>query len=403
MIPKGWRECVLGSCIDIKHGFPFQGEFFTREPTNFVVLTPGNFHIDKKLYFGKNTNYYTRDDAPTDYILENGDLLVVMTDLTKEMNILGNAVILQSDKKVLHNQRIGKIIVLNKKQVDKKFLCYLLNSDLIRNHIKATASGSTVRHTSPNRILEVTVNLPPKNEQEKIAKILSTWDEAIEKLEKLIAKKQIRLLGISQLLKCLAQEEGDEFTFEELFDIKIGGTPSRSKPEYWGLETGNSHPWISISDLKSKYISRTSERISDLGVEKSNVKSIKSGTVIMSFKLSIGRKAIVQVDSFTNEAIAAFEIIDPKKISNLYFYHALNWVRLDAEVDEAIKGKTLNKDKLKRLTLIVPSPERQSMIVEVFEVMDKEIEQLNLMLNSIKKQKQGFMQQLLTGKKRVKV
>src|SRR5690606_19542387 len=90
----------------------------------------------------------------------------------------------------------------------------------------------------------------------------------------------------------------------DLCSILIGGTPSRKKPEYWDKDCTTENHWVSIRDIGQKYLSSTSERVSDLGIKKSNVKLIQPGTVIMSFKLTLGRASIVKVPCYTNEAIA---------------------------------------------------------------------------------------------------
>src|SRR5882724_1057639 len=85
----------------------------------------------------------------------------------------------------------------------------------------------------------------------------------------------------------------------ELCDIVIGRTPSRNRPELWRGE----HPWLSIADMnQGKFIRTTKERISSLGVTESGSRLIRCGTVLLSFKLSIGKVAVTDIDSYTNEA-----------------------------------------------------------------------------------------------------
>lgn len=90
----------------------------------------------------------------------------------------------------------------------------------------------------------------------------------------------------------------------ELLDISIGRTPSRNEPEYWG----NGHKWVSIRDLNSRVITKTKEQITDLAVKEARCKVVPKGTLLFSFKLTIGKMAFAGCDLFTNEAIAAFSI-----------------------------------------------------------------------------------------------
>ncbi|MDF4613047.1 restriction endonuclease subunit S [Vibrio parahaemolyticus] len=257
--------------------------------------------------------------------------------------------------------------------------------------------------------------LPPVPEQRKIAQILSTWDKAIATTEKLIdASKQQKKALMQQLLtgkkRLIDPETGKAFEgewetgqFDKLFNIEIGGTPSRSNETYWDdkLETNNN--WLSIADLKGKSISHTKERISDLGVAKSNVSLIPKGTIVMSFKLTIGRRAFLNIDTYTNEAICALLIKDKDKLDNNYLYQALEIVDFEQEIDQAVKGKTLNKAKLKRLKLLMPSVKEQQKIASVLTAADNEVELLEAKLAHLKQEKKALMQQLLTGKRRVKV
>ena len=87
--------------------------------------------------------------------------------------------------------------------------------------------------------------------------------------------------------------------FKELFDIEIGGTPSRTIAEYWDKKRETDNYWLSIRDLKGKYITNTSEKISNLGITKSNVTLIPKNTIVMSFKLTIGRRAYLTMDTYT--------------------------------------------------------------------------------------------------------
>lgn len=144
--------------------------------------------------------------------------------------------------------------------------------------------------------------------------------------------------------------------------IDIGGTPSRDKPQFWSNER-DGHPWVSIADLKTPLVNHTKEFISDLGIANSNVKPVPRGTVMMSFKLTIGRTAIAARDLFTNEAIAAFNPSDD--LDNDFLFYALPHAASGAETDQAIKGATLNKAKLRDLSILLPPLDEQRRIAEV--------------------------------------
>lgn len=153
-------------------------------------------------------------------------------------------------------------------------------------------------------------------------------------------------------------------TLEELCNIQIGRTPSRSNPELWG----EGEPWLSIADMKQgRLIRTTKEQITEAGAAAG--RRIPIGTVLLSFKLSIGKVAISGVPLFTNEAIAALPIKNPKVITAPFLAEALRTLNLAGGANQAAKGATLNKEKLKRVQIPLPSPEEQASIVEKFEMV----------------------------------
>lgn len=182
----------------------------------------------------------------------------------------------------------------------------------------------------------------------------------------------------------------------EICDILIGGTPSRNKPEYWDKSKEDKNVWISIRDLskRGKYIADSSEYISNQGVKSSNVKLIPKGNVLMSFKLTIGRTAITDRGIYTNEAIAAFLVKDDSLLDSNFLYYALPGLQYDT--DTAIKGATLNKEKLKTTDIILPSLSEQTKIATILSKVDKEIEKVEQIIEQTEKLKKGLMQKLLT-------
>ena len=167
-IPKEWEVTQVGNEVSIEHGFAFAGGLFTNEPIGPVLLVPGNFHRDGELYFTPHNTKYFTGKYPKETVLSRGDLLVVMTDLSPMTLILGRTAILQEKHLVLHNQRIGKYIFKSKKDWSTSFFSSFMNDDRVRTRIIAEATGTTVRHTSPERIKDCYIAKPSLDEQKKI-------------------------------------------------------------------------------------------------------------------------------------------------------------------------------------------------------------------------------------------
>jgi type I restriction enzyme S subunit len=146
----------------------------------------------------------------------------------------------------------------------------------------------------------------------------------------------------------------------ELLDISIGRTPSRNEPAYWG----NGHPWVSIRDLSAKTVTETKEQITDLAVQEARCKIVRKGTLLFSFKLTIGKMAFAGCDLFTNEAIAAFHIKDERKLNSEFLYYALKSATFGGS-NQAVMGKTLNSKSLAEIKIPLPPIDDQIRIAHL--------------------------------------
>lgn len=165
----------------------------------------------------------------------------------------------------------------------------------------------------------------------------------------------------------------------EVCEIRIGKTPNRSQTLYWG---GN-YPWLSISDMKGKILCTTKEKITQEAVQKEKMQIVSKGTVVMSFKLSIGKVGILAENMYTNEAIANFVIKNKKMLFNEYLYYALQGMNFDSLTDRAVMGKTLNKAKLNNLSIVYYEPFMQQQIVLRLDGVDKLIESRKQQLSEL--------------------
>ena len=174
-----WKEAKLKDLIDIKHGYAFKGEFITEEENEHVLLTPGNFNIGGG--FKSNKFKYFNGKYPDDYILKPNDIIVTMTDLSKEGDTLGYSAKVPKikGKKLLHNQRLGLLLFKDDK-VSKDFIYWLMRTRHYQKTVLGSATGTTVKHTAPSRIQEYKFLLPPLPEQQSIAEILGSLDDKIE-------------------------------------------------------------------------------------------------------------------------------------------------------------------------------------------------------------------------------
>jgi len=195
----GWAEKPLSELCDIKHGYAFEGEFFHLEG-EYVLLTPGNFY-EKGGYRdrGEKQKYYI-GEIPRDYVLNEGDLLVAMTE--QAAGLLGSPILVPEAAKFLHNQRLG--LVTKKSAVaswTNEFFFHVFNTQAVRRAIHESASGVKVRHTSPTKIGQVVVAFPTSiDEQMSIVAKMASLKEETQRLEAIYQQK---ITALDELKKAL--------------------------------------------------------------------------------------------------------------------------------------------------------------------------------------------------------
>ena len=164
----------------------------------------------------------------------------------------------------------------------------------------------------------------------------------------------------------------------QAFDLQMGKTPARNNTAYWN----GSKKWVSIADIgnSGKYIADTKECITDKGVRESGIKAVPKETVIMSFKLSIGKTAITAEELYTNEAIMAFIDKGIYAIDPAYFYHLCCGKNWTAGTNKAVMGLTLNKATISGIEINIPDIAEQRKIAARLDCLDTVIADRQLQL-----------------------
>ena len=179
-----WKEVKLGNFFKVKHGFAFKGKNITYEESLDVLVTPGNFHIGGGFKFNKFK--YFNGEYPQDYILHENDIVITMTDLSKETDTLGYSAKVPKSKNgenYLHNQRVG-LVQFNNANADSDYLYWLMRTREYQGYVVGSASGTSIMHTSPSRIEDYQFLIPPLPEQKAIAEVLSSLDDKIDLLHR---------------------------------------------------------------------------------------------------------------------------------------------------------------------------------------------------------------------------
>ncbi|RHR12362.1 restriction endonuclease subunit S [Blautia sp. AF19-34] len=182
-------KCKMREVAHIKHGYAYSGEYFSDKDNGVVLVTPGNFALGGG--FQEIKNKYFTSKYPEEYVLHPGDLIVTMTDLSKKADTLGYGAIIpdNTSKIYLHNQRIGLFDELDKR-LNPVFVRWFMQTDEYRLEIVRTSTGSTVHHTSPDRILDSLIFLPPIQLQNDFVKFANQVDKSKVKVQKALDETQ---------------------------------------------------------------------------------------------------------------------------------------------------------------------------------------------------------------------
>jgi type I restriction enzyme S subunit len=224
----GWVEEPIGSVCEIRHGFSFDGADFSNDIPEGkpLIITPGNFTEDGRLLFNERNTKRFSGKSPAGFLFEVGDLVVVMTDLSSKMKILGKPAFVETDD-VLHNQRIGRFVFLNNR-IQRRFLYYFMMSERFLKNIKASATGTMVKHTAPKRILSNVIPFP-RDQKEQLA-VVAKFDALREETQRLEFVYLQKLAALDKLKKSLLEKAfsgelvGQRATSVALsFPMKIAG------------------------------------------------------------------------------------------------------------------------------------------------------------------------------------
>lgn len=432
LIPDDWEVKSLGEILTIKHGYGFEGDSFSAEDNGFIVVTPGNFKLNGGFQKPQASIFYI-GKYPKEFNLKPNDLVIMMTDLSKESDTLGNPAIIPDDNyQYLHNQRIG-LINCNSDNFDKNYLFHLLCSKDYHKAVVSTAAGSTVKHTSPKRIytikLPITQNL---QEQQRIAKALSDVDALISTTEKLIQKKKNIKQGAMQNL-LTGKKRLPGFTKSSNYkQTEIGLIPEdwevKSLGEIFEFRPNNTFTRDCLNDSKGKYQNVHYGDVlikypSILDCSKETIPFINEGINVKFSKYGIVEGDIIIADTAEDETVGkvveVFNLGEKKIVSGLHTFlcrkitddFAPKW--LGYFMNQAIfhnqllpfitgtKVSAISRTAIQNVKVLIPSKEEQTAIANVLSSMDKEIETLNTKLEKYINLKTAMMQQLLTGKIRL--
>lgn len=249
------------------------------------------------------------------------------------------------------------VIDVNYDKAVPDFIYYALTKQEVTEQLQAIAEQSVSAYPSlkPSDIENLELMLPDKKTQERIVAILRSIDEKIKEnnainnnlLEQVLTLYRNKFVDTANNERAICRAD-------EYFDISIGKTPPRKEPQ-WFSTNPQDVTWVSISDMGTcgLYISSSSEQLTKQAVERHNVKVVPDNTVLLSFKLTVGRIAITNGEMTTNEAIAHFKT-DKKEI-NEYLYCYLKCFNFQTMGSTSSIATAVNSKIIKGMPFVVPT------------------------------------------------
>ena len=388
-----WKRYKLGDLLRVKHGWAFKGEFFSETGIQ-SILTPGNFYESGGFKANTSKDRFYIGEYPKEYLCSKGDLIVAMTE--QAAGLLGSTAIVPEDHRYLHNQRIG--LISCNEYLNKDFAYYLFMTQTVRQQISRSASGTKVKHTSPEKIYEVQVYIPKIQTQRNITKILTTLDQKIQ------INNQI-----NQELEAMAKTLYD-YWFVQFDFPDQNGKPYRSSggkmvynpelkreiPEGWGVAKLNEvvdlisgYPFSSNDYVISgKYKLYTIKNVQDgytvdkvdnyldfLPSNMSHECQLRRGDLIMSLTGNVGRVGMVYEDDvLLNQRVLKLNPINKTHKSFIYSFFRSDVTKAHLEnMSTGTSQKNLSPIDIGNMMIPFPSE----------SLLSKFLDNLNMLENNL--------------------
>lgn len=347
------KKYKLGDLIDIRRGASLSGEYYSSEG-ELMRLTLGHFDYQNggfKENTSKNDLFFV-GPVKSEFILSEGDIITPLTEQTP--GLLGSTAMIPESDKYIQSQDVA-LITPDESKLDRNFCYYLLPSKIVKQQLAAGAQQTKIRHTTPDRIKDLTVFIPSLPEQKAIGKLLKCVDQKIA-LNREINRNLVAMarqlydywfvqfdfpdengkpykssggkMVWNEKLKREIPQGWNVDNILSICEIKVGGTPSKSNNTYWD---NGSIPFFGPTDVSDNIFQLdTIDHITHEGLEHCASSLFQVGDVILTARGSIGKMIIVGEPMAMNQSCYA---LSPKFQNTTYLYF------LSKELIEWLKAK----------------------------------------------------------------
>ena len=376
-IPVGWSVKKLGECFSFFAGGDVDKASFSKVRDELHPYPIFANALTERGLYGYSSKYKIKDECIT--ITGRGDIGKVFY------------------RKGFFTPIVRLITAIPRKNINAKFMSFSCEC------IKFWNETTGVPQLTIPQVQRYKILLPPLAEQEKIAEILSCWDEGIEKLSALIEKKKLQKKALMQkLLTAKIRLPGftDPWNVKKLGEISLlfsGGTPSKEEPLYW---TNGHIKWLSARYIEDNKVIGW-DYITEEGLEKSSAKLTYANDIILVTRVSVGKIYFCKESYAVNQDLT---VIRSKNVNSKFLFFLIkNKQALILEKSQGLAIKGITKEELSNMSFPIPPLAEQKAIADILSKADEEIELLNKKLEAFKLEKKALMQKLLTGQIRVKV
>ncbi|RIM82014.1 restriction endonuclease subunit S [Staphylococcus arlettae] len=382
-----WKETNLGNIANIVGG--------GTPKTEIPEYWNGEINWYSPVEIGDRNYVYESKNKITQLGLQKSSakILPIGTVLFTARAGIGNTAILK--KEGATNQGFQSIIP--KEGVLDTYFIFSRTNELKR-YGEIHGAGSTFVEISGKEMAKMPISIPVIKEQQKIGDFFSKLDRQIELEEQKLSLLEEQKKGYMQKIFSkelrFKDEKGNDYpewditTIEKIAKVSKGFTPSTKDINLWQNDNKN---WLSIAGMSDKYIYEGNKGVSSAGEGKH--KKVNEDTLIMSFKLTLGKLAIVKTPIYTNEAICHFEW-KTDQIKTEYMYYYLSFINIESFGAQAVKGITLNNDSINSIVIKLPEFLEQNKISNFFTKFDELMEKQNQKIDGLKKRKKGFLQKM---------
>jgi type I restriction enzyme S subunit len=326
--------------------------------------------------------------------LKRNDIIIARTGATIGVNLL-----IKEDLKAVFNNGLIRVRA-NETLCDPVFLYYNFRTSNYYGYIESISGGtSTQPNMQINALLRYEILLPTLSEQRAIASTFKSIDDKID----LLKRQNTTVENLAEVLfrQWFVEEVKEEWETDilgNLFDIGIGRTPPR-KEHQWFSKNPSDIMWVSIKDMgiSGVYLSRVSEYLTHEAVEKFSIPIIPEDTVMLSFKMTIGRLAITTEKMLSNEAIAHFKVKGDSNLYSEFLYLYLKTYQWEQLGSTSSIVDAINSQMIKEMEIAIPDKKKLNDFKELILPYFAKIKSNQKQINTLAILRDSLLPKLMNG------